>query len=90
MSEATKDVEVGVQPLRFAVGCVVVLAALAFVLDLRKFGLLPVVRIGTPAATLTLALLWLDGKLPRKLGSGIVIFLIAASVADIVWGVFLP
>lgn len=79
--------------LRFIVALVVIFASLAVILNLRRFGLVPVLRIGTPAAALALSLVWLkadDLKSSRQLGSAVFAFMCAASVADIVWCIFLP
>lgn len=79
--------------LRFMVGLVVMFASLAVILNLRRFGLAPVLRIGTPAAALALALIWLkadDSKISRHLGRAVLAFMCAASVADVVWCIFLP
>lgn len=93
MFDAALDKRLGLQPLRFAVGCVIIFATLAIVLNLRRFGLILVLRTAVPAATLAAALVWLkadDLKISRRLGNGILTFMFVASLADIVWSIFLP
>ena len=92
MFDATEDKSL-ISPLRFMVVCVGLLAAVALMLNLRKFGLMPVLRIGTPTAALAIAWIWLkadDSKTSRHLGKGILAFMLLVSIADIVWSIFLP
>ena len=80
-------------PLRFMIACVVIFAGLALMLNLRKFGFTRVLRIGTPVAALAIAWTWLkadDSKISRPLGNGILAFMCVASIADLVWDIFLP
>jgi hypothetical protein len=92
MFDATEDKRL-IQPLRFMIVCVVIFAVLALMLNLRRFGFAQVFRIGTPIAALAIAWTWLkadDSKVTRQLGNGILVFMCIASIADVVWSIFLP
>jgi nitrate reductase gamma subunit len=84
MFEALEEKKVGVQPIRFAYVCVVVIAAGSIVLNLRRYGWLPVLDIGTPAAILALALLWLNAAeavFARRTGNKLFVLMCIALVA---------
>ena len=92
MLDATVDKSV-IRPARFMIACIVIFAFLALVLNVRRFGFAPVFRIGTPIAALAIAWIWLtadDTRVSRQLGNGILVFMFIASVADMVWSIFLP
>ena len=92
MLQATVDKGV-MRPARFFTACVVIFAVLALILNVRRFGFALIFRIGTPVIALTLAWTWQkadDSKVSVQLGNGILVFMFIASIADVVWSIFLP
>ncbi len=93
MFEVAEEKKVGLQPMRFAYACMVMFAGLAIVLDLRRFGLLMVLRVGAPAAILATALPLLntsESRPDRRLGNGALALMCIVSVAVIIWVIFFP
>jgi len=92
MFEIVEEKKIGFQPVRFLYACMVIVASLAIVLDLRRSGLLMVLRVAAPAAILTIALTWLNksqSQPSRRLGEhGALALMCIASAALAIWDIF--